>query len=384
MFEKLRARGRLINAFKLAGIYREIKRGDRIAKHYPRIRSIEIAEEYTKYSFTLLNGIDPAKLKDSEWIFKQVFGKPFQLDGKSKTFTLTVYNSELPKEVKYRFEDWRLPVTKKSIPVILGYDINGQQIIVDLNVFPHILLSGATGSGKSSLLRAVLVTLIKSKSPSQIQMVLGDMKLSEFSALFRNVEHVRSLSTDSKSMLKALKEVDKEMKRRGKLLEAAEVPHIDDLSEKLPYILVCIDEVGLLQKEKEILRIIEDISSIGRSNGIVLALSMQRPDNKVLDGKLKNNLSIRVSGHQSNEVNSRVAGVPGAHEIDIDKKGRMLCVIEKLFEVQSPHLTFEEAKKLLAPYKRKPKSKPKLASIDTQRNDDIFDVLEESKDESIK
>lgn len=352
MFEKMKAKKRLMDAFKYADIRRSYQYDGKTHHVYPKIHDIEIdhARKQLRYVFTLADGIDPKKLKDDPWVFKQVFGPNIDLDGKLKRFVLTVFAEGLPKVVKYNYDEWRPAISGKTLPIIVGKDLNGRRMAYDMDEYPHLLLAGETGSGKSSLMRAILTTLMLTKSPDELRFVLADMKRSEF-GLYRNMAHVDGVYMSAKQLAPALKKIKKEMERRGNLLDKHEKTHVRELSEKLPNIIVAIDEVALLKKEKEIMHTLEDISSVGRSLGILLFLSVLRPDHQILDGKLKNNLTVRISGRQSNEANSRIVGTPGAHEIDIDKKGRMIAVIEKTIEVQAPFLEFDEAKRLLQPLK---------------------------------
>ena len=352
MFEKMKAKKRLMDAFKFADIRRSHMYDGKTHYVYPKIHDIEIdhKRKQLRYVFTLADGIDPKKLKDDPWVFKQVFGPNIDLDGKLKRFVLTVFAEGLPKVVKYDYDEWRPAIIGKTRPIIVGKDLNGRRMAYDMDEYPHLLLAGETGSGKSSLMRAILTTLMLTKSPDELRFIMADMKRSEM-GLYRNLAHVDGVYMSAKQLAPALKQIKKEMARRGDLLDKNEKTHVRELSQKLPYIIVAIDEVALLKKDKEIMHTLEDISSVGRSLGVLLFLSVLRPDHQILDGKLKNNLTVRISGRQSNEANSRIVGTPGAHEIDIDKKGRMIAVLEKTIEVQAPFLEFDEAKRLLQPFK---------------------------------
>lgn len=376
MFAKMRAKKRLLDAFKFAGIYRTYQYDGKTRYVMPKIHDVDITAKRTRYVFTLANGIDPAKVRDNMWIFQQTFGKAIELDGKLKKYVLNVYSAGLPKRLTYQYDAWKPVIADLTLPIVIGAKLNGQLLAYDMDDYPHLLLSGETGSGKSSLLRVILTTLILTKSPDELRFVLGDMKRSEF-GLYRDVAHVDGVYMSAKSIAPALAKVEKEMERRGKLLDDAEKTHVRELSEKLPYIIVAIDEVALLKSEKAIMQTLENISSIGRSLGVLLILSMQRPDHKLLDGKLKNNLTVRVSGRQSNENNSRIAGTPGAHEIDIDKKGRMIAVLDEVREIQAPFLEADEARRLLAPYKREEEGRVHAEAEQKPTTPFVFGQLDE-------
>ncbi|AZV44085.1 FtsK/SpoIIIE domain-containing protein [Peribacillus asahii] len=340
LFAQYKARKQFVYVFRL------------ITDKIPRIHSVSISTNETRYSFTIPTGTNPEILLDKIYVFKQVLSSEnIEIEGDSKRLTLTVYRKGLPKLVKYSLRDWKPIVAGMSLPFIVRSNRHGELIAFDMAKNPHALLSGFTGLGKSSLLRAVLTTQMLTMKPESIRYILGDLKRSEF-RLFRNHSHVDSVHVEPASLSLALKRVKAEMQRRGNLLDKHEVTHFSELSEPLPWFVVAIDEVALLRQEKDCMAIIEDISSIGRSLGVLLILSMQRPDATILQGRLKNNLTVRISGRQSDKINAKVAGVPGAELIKPSEKGRMIYVLDKPEEVQAPWLEYNGAKRLLQPFKR--------------------------------
>jgi DNA segregation ATPase FtsK/SpoIIIE, S-DNA-T family len=250
-------------------------------------------------------------------------------------------------------------------------DLNGSIIAYDMVKYPHLLIAGETGSGKSTQLRSILPTLIQSLPPEQLQLFLCDLKRSEFH-IFRYVEHVQGLFVSPDEIMPMLMYLEKVMKERGDLLDHHEVAHIDDLKEQLPYIVLCIDEVALLKKEKKLMGIVEDISAIGRALGVFLILSLQRPDRDVLDGKLKNNLTVRMGFRCADLINSRIIGTPGSEKLKVD--GRMLLKTPKhdLTEIQAPYVTIEGAKTILEGHRYPKRKKPKFGQ--SEGNEDIIDM----------
>ncbi|MGE1103679.1 hypothetical protein [Peribacillus simplex] len=181
---------------------------------------------------------------------------------------------------------------------------------------------------------------------------------------------------DAMSLLPPLQMIEKEMVRRGKLLDAMDVESIYELEVKLPTIVVCIDEVILLKDKPKIMKIIESISCIGRSNGVHLMLSMQRGDAKSLGGQMKNNLTFRISGKQSDETNAKISGLK--QSVDLDSPGRMILSTQgKERVIQVPYMDKKKAKGLLDPLKVK-QEKPELQDVtDRKVNefslDEVFD-----------
>lgn len=364
LFQRLAARKKLMDAFRLIN-----------DKQTPIIHDVAHSAKHAKYTFTLPRGYNPKLLHDKFFILQQFFGANIELTGEIKTFQLTVHTGGLPSEVKYRLNDWLPVINGMDIPVIAGVDMYGKKIAFDMKEAPHLLLTGLTGSGKSSALRAILTTLMLTKTPDEVRFMLFDMKLSEF-GLFRNMPHVDTLAFEETAIEQALREVSKEMRRRGALLAQYDVPHVKDLPFKLPALIVCVDEVGLLRDNKKAMAMIEDISSIGRSLFVFTVLSMQRGDSKLLGGRLKLNLTVRMSGRQADAVNANIAGTPGAELIKLTERGKMILAHDTLQTIQTPFLPFEDGKQLLAPIK---KVKPTAAEkIDTPAKPEFnFGTLKE-------
>jgi DNA segregation ATPase FtsK/SpoIIIE, S-DNA-T family len=385
-FVKQKAKSILQQVFISGDIAIDYAYGQSKGKVYPKIRKVKFDEEKNtiKYYFSLPYGLDPKEIKKKEYCFQQVFGKNILLQGEIREFKLTIFAASLPLELNYHYETYSNHFGSYSLPIVAGIDLHGALVVYDMVTNPHLLIAGETGSGKSTQLRSVLSTLIKALPPSRLELYLCDLKRSEFH-LFRQIEHVRGLFVTAREMEPMLLHLQKEMQDRGDRLDAAEVSHIDDLDEKLPYIVLCIDEVALLQSEKKIMELVEEISAIGRALGVFLVLSMQRPDRKVLDGKLKNNLTVRMGFRCADLINSRIIGTPGSEKLTIE--GRMLLKLPRytdLKEVQAPYLGTDEAKKLLEGYKcakpKKPRMTPSKAKsdvIDLQESEkDIFEVLD--------
>ncbi|MFS0907644.1 chromosome partitioning protein ParA, partial [Priestia aryabhattai] len=104
MFEKLKLRGQLIKAFRTAEIYRVIKRGDRTSYQFPKIHRIDHHHTYTRYAFSLLNGIDPELLNKKRWALRQVLGSNLEINGSLKNFSITVHHKSLPKMLTYTYD----------------------------------------------------------------------------------------------------------------------------------------------------------------------------------------------------------------------------------------------------------------------------------------
>ncbi|MEN8702454.1 FtsK/SpoIIIE domain-containing protein [Bacillus infantis] len=347
-----RTRSRLLDCFRSAGIFFTRSRGDRTQYIYPRIHSIKPKHEENKTEivFTLRNGMDPKEIKKKEYVFRQYFSKQIDIKGDLKHFTLFVYHKPLPAEYTYSYDEFYPVIKDMALPFILGRNINGSMEVIDLLKVPHPLVAGETGSGKSSLLRVVLTTLIKLKRPEELEIYLADCKRSEFS-IFRNAEMVKCVYHKPADIRRMLKGIAAEMDRRSALTEMYQVPHIDELppAHRLNYILVCIDEFVRLKSDKEIQNILIDLVSIGRSLGVICLLSMQRPSGDILDTSVRAQLTARIAFQVEDSINARIIGVEGAEKIK--EPGTMRAKIKgELKEIKAPFLEMEAAKELLSPY----------------------------------
>jgi len=371
-----KVRGKMIKVFIAGELYTK-KKGimGKDVRILPTVRGVKLDSKKTEVVFTIPFGLDPEKVEKKLWLFRQQFGGQVELQQQGKKFILNAFHKPL-STFKYRFEEIRPQLDGKRLPILVGKTHSGIEAY-DMVEHPHLLIAGETGSGKSTQLRAIIPTLIQAKAPHELHLYMADLKRSEFH-LFRNVQHVQKVVTQAKDLYGVCSFLKAEMERRGDLLDQYEATHIDDLppAQGAPYIILCIDEVALLKKEKKIMEIIEDISSIGRALGVFLILSMQRPDSEVLDGKLKQNLTVRMAFKHADEINSRITiGTGEAAHIKDSDKGRMYVKLNGLKLAQGAFLTLDDAKTLLQPFKRSEEVNSKPNDAIKNESNKIFGVL---------
>lgn len=352
---KMNAKTILKQAFDAGKIYLSSKNsGGKEIRRYPKIHDVQIKTDFTRYIFTLPNGFDPKEMKKKEFAFQQVFGPHIELKGEIKKFILEAYKTGMPTEFKYNYEEIRNVINPGKLPIVCGKDRYGKIIWYDMRDLPHILIGGATGSGKSTQLRQLLTTLILTLKPEQLELYLADCKKAEFH-IFRNIEHVKANVVQTKHITKMLDHVSKEMDKRSDLLDIFGVAHIDDLpaEHKKPYMVVCIDEFVMLRNEKTIMSKLVELTALGRALGIFVILSMQRPVKDVIDTTIRSNLNVAMGFRVRDAIESRVMNTPGAEKITVP--GRFYMDTNgDMTEIQSPLLELEAAKKLLEPFKVAP------------------------------
>lgn len=334
-------RDKLHVCFQRAKLYLKNKADDIWVYTYPTVNSHEQFKEHEEYTFTLPIGLDPDRVTKYYWVFRQGFGEHIDIVGDTSTFVLKVYNSGI-EQFPYDLLD--IPLDGYHLPIVAGRSREGWEVI-DMVYNPHLLEAGETGSGKSTHLRQALTTLILTKKPSELELYLADLKRSEFH-LFRGIKHVKAVVNDKAELQKVLVHISAELVKRGDLCDEYEVSNIIDLPFKIPFILLAIDEVALLKKDKKLMPMIEDIAAIGRALGVFLILSMQRPDSKLLESGLKSNMTVRMAFKHEDAINSRITlDCDGAEKLTT--KGLMLLKCNGIKQVQSPYLGLNEAKKLL-------------------------------------
>ncbi|PFZ72449.1 cell division protein FtsK [Bacillus toyonensis] len=376
---KQRLKNQLMEVFVKSGLYVDHQtRGGKIPI-YPKVHNISSTQESIRYVFTIPNGLDPKAIEKKWFCFQQILGRNVAIEGDIKKFVLNVFQSEAGLQIyNYSYKKWQPLLKQHRLPVVVGQDQFGNMIVYDMveSNTPHLLIAGETGSGKSSMVRVVLSTFIQYMSPDKLHLYLGDMKNSEFHFL-RRVKHVKEVCMEEIEMKIMLQKVWKEVRERRKLMEEYEVDHVDEYNKmspdnQKPYILLAIDEVSMLQDEKECMSIVEKISAVGRALGVFLMLSMQRPDAKVLDGKLKLNMTVRMGFKCDSTINSNIMGTPGSEQLE--QSGQMILKLNGLKKVQAPYLELSKAKQIVEPY-HIPKEDIKLKNS-SQEELQLFGVLD--------
>ncbi len=287
---------------------------------------------------------------------------------------------EIPNErsttVKARSIIAKLHESKAALPIALGKTIIGDVYITDLTAMPHLLIAGATGSGKSVGINMLITSLLYAKDPSDVKFMIIDPKKIELSFYKKLSKHYLAVSPDldeeiitlPSNALIALKAVEYEMEKRYDKLAKAGVRNIIDYNKKvenpktrpsdtdkikhykLPYIVIIIDELAdlMMTSGKEVEEPIARIAQLARAVGIHLVVATQRPSVNVITGVIKANFPARIAYQVATKIDSRtILDMNGAEQLL--GRGDMLFLpggMPKPIRIQNAFISTEEVEKV--------------------------------------
>ena len=300
------------------------------------------------------------------------------------------------------------------LPLVLGKDISGGPVIVDLSRMPHLLIAGTTGSGKSVSINVLILSLLYRLSPEQCRMIMIDPKMLELS-VYEGIPHLLTpVVTEPKKAVVALKWTVREMEERYRNMSRLGVRNIDGYNariaqarrsgevltrrvqtgfdsetgqpvteeqpfdlEPLPQIVVVVDEMAdlMLVSGKEIETAVQRLSQMARAAGIHLIMATQRPSVDVITGTIKANFPTRISFHVTSKIDSRtILGEMGAEQLL--GKGDMLYMAQggHVTRVHGPWVTDREVEVVVNHLKRQ--GQPAYVEAVTEEEEPTFDGAE--------
>lgn len=248
----------------------------------------------------------------------------------------------------------------------LGRDISGDAVVGELNKMPHLLIAGATGSGKSVCINGIITTILMRAKPHEVKMMMIDPKKVELN-VYNGIPHLLTpVVTDPKQASQALKKVVAEMERRYELFSETGTRNIEGYNEhlkknepsngegvaNLPYIVVLVDELAdlMMVASKDVEDSITRLAQMARAAGIHLIIATQRPSVDVITGVIKANIPSRIAFSVSSQIDSRTILDTGGAE-KLLGRGDMLYIpvgMSKPVRVQGAFLSDEEVERVVA------------------------------------
>ena len=308
-----------------------------------------------------------------------------------------------------------------SLPLVLGKDIFGIPVVVDLSKMPHLLVAGTTGSGKSVGINAMILSLLYNLAPDECRLILIDPKMLELS-IYQDIPHLLTeVVTDPKKAVTALKWTVKEMEERYKLMSDIGVREIEAYNLKVkkilergeivqkevqvgfdsetgkpvtekkaielrlfPKIVVVVDELAdlMITSGREIEAAIQRLSQMARAAGIHLIVATQRPSVDVITGTIKSNFPSRISYQVTSKIDSRtILGEQGGEQL-LGRGDLLITMIgKKLLRVHGPFVQTHEVESVVS-HLRNQGEPEYLDSVTTEENsENTFDLELDKSDE---
>jgi len=298
----------------------------------------------------------------------------------------------------------------KPLTFAVGRGVTGSSLFADLAKMPHLLIAGATGSGKSVTIHSIITSLLYRNSPELMKFIMIDPKRVELT-MYNKIPHLLTpVITDAKKTILALKWAGKEMSRRYDILEASGVRDISsyhknvlepalkkvkdkegaDIPEKMPYIVIIVDELADIMQTypRELEACIVRLAQMSRAVGIHLIISTQRPSVNVITGLIKANIPARIALQVASQIDSRtILDKPGAEKLL--GAGDMLYLagdISAPIRIQSSFISEEEVKNVVNYIHKNyadelPESGIDFDKSESQERSEIFDTLDNDEEE---
>jgi len=296
------------------------------------------------------------------------------------------------------------------LTLALGKGITGEPVVTNLGKMPHLLIAGATGTGKSVCINSVLSSLLFRNTPEDLRLLLIDPKRIELSSFEGIPQLIHPVVTDAKMATRALRWAVEEMELRYKLLADKNVRNIESYNRvlarekpakpktpeeeapealkhhRLPYIVIIIDELAdlMMVASREVEESITRLAQMARAAGIHLILATQRPSVDVLTGIIKANIPTRISFQVSSKIDSRTI-IDGSGAESLLGSGDMLFLppgTAKLQRIHGAFISDSEVQRLTEHWKtQKLMEDPLRERVDFQEDSGASDVSEEELDE---
>jgi S-DNA-T family DNA segregation ATPase FtsK/SpoIIIE len=336
----------------------------------------------TQYALTLAPGVKPERISSlSNAIQMALEAKSLRIQAPipGKNAVGIEVPNQKPASVSFRevFDSslWQTKAMtgKFQVPLLLGKDAAGNDLIADLAKLPHLLVAGATGQGKSVCLNSIINGLLMCRTPEQLKFIMVDPKRVEFTQYNKLPHLLVPVINDTKKVVFGLRWAVVEMEKRLRMFARAGCRNIVDFNNRptvsqpdffggeeavsdpdmpraIPYIVIVIDEVADIMQSagKEVEPVIARLTALARATGIHLILATQRPDAKIITGVIKSNIPGRIAFKTSSSIDSRtILDDTGAE--DLIGRGDMLYKTSEglLLRAQGSYISDEEINRVI-------------------------------------
>lgn len=265
------------------------------------------------------------------------------------------------------FESREWQCSTKTIPLMLGKNITGERVMLDLAAAPHLLVAGATGTGKSVCVNMMIQSMLLRFSPEELRLILVDPKFMEFT-MYSSLPHLLTpVINDPQKVGLVLRWAVTEMNRRCQIIALTRTKNLEEFNHrpardesaltdadgnpipaKLPYIVIVIDELAdiMVCAKKEVEPAIQMLAQKARAAGIHLILSTQRPDKNVVTGVIKSNFPVRIALTVTDAINSRVILDMAGAETLLGRGDMLYKSLTSIERIQGGLITNEECEEL--------------------------------------
>lgn len=289
---------------------------------------VRIGPSVTQYSFKPAEGVKLARITTlNNDLSLALAAHPIRIEapipGKSLVGIEVPNRSASLVGLRHLLGDLEFQKSEAPLLLALGRNVAGKQVYNSISKMPHLLIAGATGSGKSVAVHSLIMSLLYRHSPLDLQLLLIDPKRVELNVYNKLSYLLSPVITDAKKAIMALKWATKEMERRYDVLLAAGARDIHSFhkkknSENMPYIVIIIDELAdiMATYPREFESSIVRLAQMSRAVGIHLVVSTQRPSVDVITGLIKANITSRIAFQVASQVDSRtILDMAGAEKL---------------------------------------------------------------------
>ena len=276
--------------------------------------------------------------------------------------------------------EYREAAAKGGLPIALGRDVRGRAVVADLTKMPHVLIAGATGSGKSVCINTIITCLLMHASPLQLRLVLVDPKRVELTG-YGSVPHLAlsRVVTDSDEVVRVLGMVVAEMDRRYRRLEKRGARNIaaynalPGIEQPLPYWVVVLDELAdmMMAAPVEVEQQLVRLAQLARATGIHLVVATQRPSVDVVTGLIKANFPTRIAFATTSQTDARVIMDRAGAEKLLGKGDMLLMSSDSIAprRVQGAYVSDDEIERVIEAWDAPAQPTTERPSIDEMLKD---------------